>query len=45
MREEFAKRAVRIMAYEIEYILIDIFYVVRDTIVFTVSEIVKAMMY
>lgn len=45
MQEEFVKRAVRIMAYEIEYILIDIFYVVKDTIIITVSEIVKAMMY
>lgn len=43
MQEEFVKRAVRIMVYEIEYILIDIFYVVRDTIIITVSEIVKAM--
>ena len=45
MQEEFVKRAVIIMAYEIEYILIDIFYVVRGTIIITVSEIVKAMMY
>lgn len=45
MQVEFAKRAVRVMAYELQYILIDIAYVVRDTIVLTVSEIVKAMMY
>jgi hypothetical protein len=45
MQEEFVKRAVRQMAYELQYILIDIAYVVRDTIVLTVSEIVKAMMY
>ena len=45
MQEEFAKRTVRVMAYEIEYILIDIFYVVISTIIITVSEIVKAMMY
>ena len=45
MQEEFVKRAVRQMVYELQYILIDIAYVVRDTIVLTVSEIVKAMMY
>ena len=45
MQEEFAKRAVRQMAYELHYILVDIVYVVRDTIILTVSEIVKAMMY
>ena len=45
MQEEFAKRTVRVMAYETEYILIDIFCVERDTIIITVSEIVKAMMY
>ena len=45
MQEEFVKRAVRVMAYEIEYILLDIFCVVRDTIIITVSKIVKAMMY
>lgn len=44
MQEEFAKRTVRVMVYEIEYILIDIFYVVRGTIIITVSEIVKAVM-
>ena len=45
MQEEFAKRAVRQMAYELQYIVVDIAYEVRYTIILTVSEIAKAMMY
>jgi hypothetical protein len=43
MQEQFAK-AVRTIDYEIQYILIDIAYVVGTTIVITVKEIVKAIL-